>query len=71
MRSPHAHAELQKVDVSKAKAAPGVTFLGRLGTYRYLDMDVAIAEALKVGRGALTAMKGGAAPASLYSGEAA
>ena len=25
----------------------GVTFLGRLGTYRYLDMDVTIAEALK------------------------
>ena len=26
----------------------GVTFLGRLGTYRYLDMDVTIAEALAI-----------------------
>jgi UDP-galactopyranose mutase len=25
-----------------------VTFCGRLGTYRYIDMDVAIAEALDV-----------------------
>jgi UDP-galactopyranose mutase len=29
-----------------ARTEPGVTFAGRLGTYRYLDMDVAIAEAL-------------------------
>jgi UDP-galactopyranose mutase len=29
-----------------AEAEAGVTFLGRLGTYRYLDMDVTIAEAL-------------------------
>lgn len=29
-----------------AKAETGVTFLGRLGTYRYLDMDVTIREAL-------------------------
>ncbi|MGJ8624584.1 MAG: UDP-galactopyranose mutase [Yoonia sp.] len=29
-----------------AKAEDGVTFLGRLGTYRYLDMDVTIREAL-------------------------
>jgi len=27
-----------------------VTFLGRLGTYRYLDMDVSIAEALQLGK---------------------
>ena len=26
----------------------GVTFMGRLGTYRYLDMHVTIAEALDV-----------------------
>lgn len=32
--------------LSKAKAVKGVSFLGRLGTYRYLDMDVTIAEAL-------------------------
>jgi len=28
----------------------GVTFLGRLGTYRYLDMDVTIAEALETAK---------------------
>jgi len=34
--------------VEAAQAAKGVTFLGRLGTYRYLDMDVTIKEALEV-----------------------
>jgi len=34
--------------VRLARAQRGVTFLGRLGTYRYLDMDVTIHEALKV-----------------------
>ena len=29
-----------------ARAEKNVTFVGRLGTYRYLDMHVAIAEAL-------------------------
>ena len=33
--------------VEAAKGATGVTFLGRLGTYRYLDMDVTIKEALE------------------------
>jgi UDP-galactopyranose mutase len=32
----------------RAGEEPGVTFLGRLGTCRYLDMDVTIAEALDV-----------------------
>ena len=32
--------------VHLAEATPGVTFVGRLGTYRYLDMDVTIREAL-------------------------
>jgi UDP-galactopyranose mutase len=32
--------------VGLAKTAENVTFLGRLGTYRYLDMDVTIQEAL-------------------------
>lgn len=32
--------------VEKAKQEKNVTFVGRLGTYRYLDMDVTIAEAL-------------------------
>ncbi len=32
--------------VALAEQTPGVTFVGRLGTYRYLDMDVTIREAL-------------------------
>jgi UDP-galactopyranose mutase len=32
--------------VNVAKQEPNVTFVGRLGTYRYLDMDVTINEAL-------------------------
>lgn len=32
--------------VEKAEGLSGVTFVGRLGTYRYLDMDVTIREAL-------------------------
>ncbi|MCX5619422.1 MULTISPECIES: UDP-galactopyranose mutase [Bombella] len=33
--------------IQKARATPHVSFLGRLGTYRYLDMDVTINEALQ------------------------
>ncbi|MDO5650620.1 MAG: UDP-galactopyranose mutase [Moraxella sp.] len=33
--------------IDKAMAEIGVTFVGRLGTYRYLDMDVTILEALE------------------------
>ncbi|MEP2785148.1 MAG: UDP-galactopyranose mutase [Pseudoruegeria sp.] len=32
--------------LDRAQQAQGVTFVGRLGTYRYLDMDVTIREAL-------------------------
>jgi UDP-galactopyranose mutase len=39
--------------VDMARDAQGVTFVGRLGTYRYLDMDVTIREALDAGRAAL------------------
>ena len=39
--------------VEMAKSERGVTFVGRLGTYRYLDMDVTIAEALDVARKSL------------------
>lgn len=34
--------------VELARAERNVTFVGRLGTYRYLDMDITIAEALNV-----------------------
>jgi UDP-galactopyranose mutase len=36
--------------VAMAQQEQGVTFLGRLGTYRYLDMHVTIAEALDVAK---------------------
>ncbi len=32
--------------IKLAQNEPNVTFVGRLGTYRYLDMDVTINEAL-------------------------
>ena len=37
---------LLKRYVAMAQQEPNVTFVGRLGTYRYLDMHVTIAEAL-------------------------
>jgi UDP-galactopyranose mutase len=39
-----------------ARAETGVTFVGRLGTYRYLDMDVTIGEALDAADGILAAL---------------
>ena len=50
--------------VAAAEAERGVTFVGRLGTYRYLDMDVTIREALDTARGFLACQaKGSAMPA--------
>lgn len=39
--------KLLKQYLNKAQSEAAVSFVGRLGTYRYLDMDVTIAEALK------------------------
>jgi UDP-galactopyranose mutase len=39
-------SEMLKTYMAMAKAEKNVTFLGRLGTYRYLDMDVTIKEVL-------------------------
>jgi UDP-galactopyranose mutase len=36
--------------ITRAQQEAGVTFVGRLGTYRYLDMDVTIREALDTAR---------------------
>lgn len=47
--------------VRLARAETGVTFLGRLGTYRYLDMDVTIHEALGVADTAKAAIDSGRA----------
>ncbi|MCL4187863.1 MAG: UDP-galactopyranose mutase [Rhodobacteraceae bacterium] len=46
--------------VDRARAETGVTFVGRLGTYRYLDMDVTIREALDAGRTFLARRAAGA-----------
>lgn len=43
--------ELLRDYVNLARSTNGVTFVGRLGTYRYLDMDVTIREALDTARG--------------------
>jgi UDP-galactopyranose mutase len=47
--------------VARARQERGVTFVGRLGTYRYLDMDVTIREALDAAALYLEAASGGAA----------
>jgi UDP-galactopyranose mutase len=44
----------------------GVTFVGRLGTYRYLDMDVTIAEALAAADGIVEAVEAGTAIPPLF-----
>lgn len=45
--------------VELARKESGVSFVGRLGTYRYLDMDVTITEALQAARGYLAASESG------------
>jgi UDP-galactopyranose mutase len=46
--------------IAMAKATPGVSFIGRLGTYRYIDMDVAIREAFTTAEATLAAIADGA-----------
>lgn len=54
--------------LAKAEDTEGVTFVGRLGTYRYLDMDVTIREALDVAQVYLKAQaEGSAMPAFVVS----
>ena len=45
--------------IELAKATPGVSFVGRLGTYRYLDMDVTIGEALSAAEAMLETIERG------------
>ena len=47
--------------VARAEIEAGVTFVGRLGTYRYLDMDVTIREALDTARAFLAHQERGTA----------
>lgn len=51
---------LLRAYIERAERLSGVTFLGRLGTYRYLDMDVAIREALDCAQAFLAARRDGA-----------
>jgi UDP-galactopyranose mutase len=51
--------------LAEARATAGVSFVGRLATYRYLDMDVAIAEALAVARAIARALDAGCTPPSV------
>lgn len=53
--------------VARARRLAGVTFLGRLGTYRYLDMDVAIREALDCAQAFLAARRDGTAMPSFHA----
>jgi UDP-galactopyranose mutase len=48
--------------IARAKATEGVTFVGRLGTYRYLDMDVTIREAMDTADAFLNCARRGTAP---------
>ncbi len=48
--------------IARAKATEGVTFVGRLGTYRYLDMDVTIREAIDTSDAFLNCARRGTAP---------
>lgn len=58
--------ELLAKYIELAEQSQGVTFVGRLGTYRYLDMDVTIAEALKTVRQFLQDITSGNSPKSFY-----
>ena len=52
--------------VALARQAPGISFLGRLGTYRYLDMDVTIREAMDAATATLDRLREGAAPPPFF-----
>lgn len=53
--------------VARARAEQGVSFVGRLGTYRYLDMDVTIREALDAARAFLAAREAGRRPPAFFA----
>lgn len=52
--------------VEMARREANATFVGRLGTYRYLDMDVTIFEALKVATGVKAALDNGESVPSFF-----
>jgi UDP-galactopyranose mutase len=67
IRLAHERAQLAQY-VALAEGEEGVTFTGRLGTYRYLDMDVTIKEALETADCFLSCLSTGSAmPAFVVS----
>lgn len=52
--------------VDLARQARGISFVGRLGTYRYLDMDVTIREALDAAAAFLKHRAEGSAPPAFF-----
>lgn len=54
-----ADKELLRSYMKLAEAEDGVTFIGRMGTYRYLDMHVVIGESLDLSRVCLTKAREG------------
>ncbi|WP_274707787.1 UDP-galactopyranose/dTDP-fucopyranose mutase family protein [Roseicella aerolata] len=52
--------------VALARQARGVSFVGRLGTYRYLDMDVTIREAMDAATMTLARLREGAPPPPFF-----
>lgn len=61
---------LLKKYVALAQQEENISFVGRLGTYRYLDMDVTIAEALNTAKQFLALNKSSAAIPSFFVDEA-
>ncbi|SFU21329.1 UDP-galactopyranose mutase [Sedimentitalea nanhaiensis] len=53
--------------VARAEQAQGVSFVGRLGTYRYLDMDVTIREALDAARAFAAHAQDGTKPPAFFT----
>ena len=53
--------------VRLAKESQGVTFVGRLGTYRYLDMDVTIREGMETAHNFLRRLSKGQRPVSFFT----
>ncbi|WP_062226673.1 UDP-galactopyranose/dTDP-fucopyranose mutase family protein [Aureimonas frigidaquae] len=52
--------------VALGRGTSGVTFAGRLGTYSYIDMDVAVRRAIDTAQAAGAALSQGAAPCAFY-----
>lgn len=52
--------------IDLANQTTGVTFVGRLGTYRYLDMDVTIREALDTANGFLACLENAENPPAFF-----